>query len=751
MRTSPPTVRGRPDLRFATLVLLAAGACWPLAASGAEGRSRIQVDAELRAELGRLVAQASALGFPDLTGSRLFQGELAIHWRDAGAARERTCAGFHAQLADGSWMVGGLLVLRAHGEVAIDATALKAVDWQQLGHDDSGWLEGGDLLDLEDAGDCREWLPRAGALLAVALSCGVAHLDHLANQVVDDLATADLPWEERPLGILDAEFAPGHWLGVSDWDGGNGDKRARQDPATALRIALALWFRRQLLALPAPFPPLPPAQAQHGALAIIGASALPIAAHLRLLAGRADLAARLAAPAAGPAAPAGPDIADRLAAWRIADALQEDEGRVLNEDLIARYQASDDPDVRRWMPRAEARMAAWSASRFAAGDLAALIAACDRDEVSLRLDQGRPRSIGDQALRAVTSIVEIDARLLAGRDAAAPWTPAERHAVAHGLSAWWSANAGRPLAQLQEAMLPTLPVEAIGHLLVMTERVQRRPLYDRLLAQWAAGPPAGDIEGVLGLAVSDPAMAAMVDAWPVAGAQRIILAAWHTSRGDRAPGLALLDAAIRIPGDDPASLGAMREAVAVCGLDADAATLRRFQLMLAADPLPEAAERLVIASPPYGFSVGDVLWDRMQGGMGASMMFNPGLQILRAALVAQGLADQRTASPRLRALASARYHEDGGGQELAQDLRVCDVAALFAHRILGCYVADAAAEERLSALYWDPARPRAERDATIHGMIAFIRPVLAQGLAQAKLPLAIPGLELKAPGGLGDF
>lgn len=87
-----PHLRGMPDLRLATLLLLAAGACWPLAASGAEGRARIPVDAEQRAELGRLVAQAIALGLPDLSGCRLFQGALAIHWRAAGAPQDlRVC------------------------------------------------------------------------------------------------------------------------------------------------------------------------------------------------------------------------------------------------------------------------------------------------------------------------------------------------------------------------------------------------------------------------------------------------------------------------------------------------------------------------------------------------------------------------------------------------------------------------------------------------------------------------------------
>ncbi len=736
----------------AMLLLLAAGG--PRAAlAGAEHAPT--VDAEQRGALQRIVAQAVGLGFPELSGGRLYQGELTIHWRSAGRTEGKVHDGFHVKLADGGWLVGGVLALRAQDAVAIDAQALKAVDWQRLEHDDSGWLEGGDILELRDDGDCDECLASAGALLAVALSCGVAHVDELAGTVVSDLARAELPWEERTLGMVEERYDPGFWRSMSNLERGAEDQRPRQDAAPALRIALALWFRRQLLPLPAPFTAMPAAQAERAALAIIAAPPPLLAAHLRLMAERARLATVQATPAAGSGPPAPVPVptalATRLLSWRIGAALQEDEGRVISEAQIALHQASDGPEVRRWMPKAGARLAAWSASRFAPADLAALIALCDRDEVSLWLDQGRPRTLGDQALRAVASIVEIDPRLLAGRAAAAPWTASERHAVAQGLQAWWLAHAGRPLAQLQSDMLPTLPVEAIGHLLVMSERAQRRPLLDRLMAQWASGPPAGGIEGVLGVAAGDPAVAAVVDAWPVAGAQRSLLAAWHACRGDHGQASALLDAAIALPSDAPQGLTAMREALAVCGLDLDAATLRRLQLQLAADPLPEASERLIIACPPCGFFASDVLWDRMQGGVGDSMMSNPGLMLLRTALLAQCLADPRAASPHLRAMASAWYLADGRGKELPPDLRVCDVAAIDAHRVLAWFITDAAREESVTALYCDPATPRAARDAIIAGIIAFIRPDLVQHLQQAKLPLAIPGLTLAAPAGLGDF
>lgn len=71
---------------------------------------------------------------------------------------------------------------------------------------------------------------------------------------------------------------------------------------------------------------------------------------------------------------------------------------------------------------------------------------------------------------------------------------------------------------------------------------------------WASGPPAGAVAGVLGVATTDPAFAVLVDSWPVAGAQRAILAAWHACRDDRAPGLALLDAVMPMPADAPAWL-----------------------------------------------------------------------------------------------------------------------------------------------------------------------------------------------------
>ena len=71
------------------------------------------------------------------------------------------------------------------------------------------------------------------------------------------------------------------------------------------------------------------------------------------------------------------------------------------------------------------------------GDLDALVALLADGRPSRWNDFAGPRSVGDNAWRAVTELLKADPRTLAGYPTDHPWTDAERTAAAKAVQAWW--------------------------------------------------------------------------------------------------------------------------------------------------------------------------------------------------------------------------------------------------------------------------------------------------------------------------
>ena len=122
----------------------------------------------------------------------------------------------------------------------------------------------------------------------------------------------------------------------------------------------------------------------------------------------------------------------------------------------------------------------------AIGDLVAL--ASDQ-RVSRWVDQYRVRTVGDNALRALTLRLGCDPRALLGRDIMKPWDAQERAATGQALQAWWQANQDKPLAELIAAALGKMTLPDIARLVGKANETERTRLLTDLAALWQATPP----------------------------------------------------------------------------------------------------------------------------------------------------------------------------------------------------------------------------------------------------------------------
>src|SRR5262249_13251436 len=70
-------------------------------------------------------------------------------------------------------------------------------------------------------------------------------------------------------------------------------------------------------------------------------------------------------------------------------------------------------------------------------DSAALVARVGDERPSRFCDFTGPRTVGDNALRALATLLKADARSLAGHPTDRVWTAAERKSAAAAVQAWW--------------------------------------------------------------------------------------------------------------------------------------------------------------------------------------------------------------------------------------------------------------------------------------------------------------------------
>ena len=436
------------------------------------------------------VEAARVLGFPDLTGAEVTTGELV--------AGNGTWFGPHLHLQDGSWLADGILPMPA-GSVRQGGSPMKPDDGSahvatvRLSAADAARVAANDRL-----GSCGE---HAGFAGYAGIAWWLSGLDPDGRTIIASAAAAEVGDADRPGRMPIAVM--GHT------QSGEGPTVAMPDPTTAVRRTCSRWFReRARLAAD-------DAEAERWASAARSILTEADRSEIGVTVDALVAVRRITVPR--PTAP----LDARLAAW-------PDQGR----------------DQRRGTWEAQAPPVPASLT-----DLDGLIALLSDERPSRWIDQGIPRSIGDNALRAIAELTGVDWRWLVLDDPAVaavaapiksgigeqqrwhrwPWSHAQRQAVATALAAWWSAHrsqgpvtavagviARMPMVQWDDLLqhIPDRFVDATtGAAVAQRIAAWRMPAGDT--GPMMADPPWTVIRACLRWH-GDPAVTAAIGGWPVA-------------------------------------------------------------------------------------------------------------------------------------------------------------------------------------------------------------------------------------------
>jgi len=516
---------------------------------------------EERAACEAVIVQAIAMGFPDLREARFYDGNLVVKIPET----ECSSSGISARLPDRRVVVPGLCAfLRSDVSKTID-TGQRPFD---LRHDllDCPLPDVPDDAELtwrlthfpdEDADRLRaisrlarrldgKWLwynpmtihlQRRGEpeWEVAARSCGV-------NQAIIE---AQDPWwhgSPRPLVLLPASgYSPLTGLGGRSLPI-DGILHA-VPPATALRRFLHEYFREFLLgsgvrldgtlnSIRVEEATLPAGTAVAAATSFLTPGESLQEQELTLLDARQHVPLT-----AAPGAP----LVERLASWEF-DGLWH--GDNWDPPMVLPQLAALERS------RFEARRVQRPAM-FAGTEMDALVHLLDDPRPCRWLDGKTPRTLGDNALRAVACLLGFDPRAVLDRDIAAPWTAEERHATAVALASWWEDNRQKGIPEIQAEVIVTLaPVPALS-MLTRMEETQRLRCFPLLTHAWKKGPTGPvdsmTIQYLLALAGNDSDLVAVLTNWSLHQEGRCAIAVLALREGNTKPFGTLLEAALSDP------------------------------------------------------------------------------------------------------------------------------------------------------------------------------------------------------------
>ena len=537
------------------------------------------IDAAVMARIDAMITSAIANGFPDGTGALLFKGSLVViedkpkdeaeadqpkhaahvvsrHVMRPGANRNEdsehittTYEGLHAKLQDGSYLIGLNHLQKATVGVVINVDKLTPLaptavrTSSKSSHEPSDdelnqfsknfssnqvagmhaamrWSGILESIGYQGSSEMAAVLIRAGVPDAHELIWAEMFRD-MSSQMMTSTQPLYLNQQDAQIGM---EVVSKRMMARYVNPKGGVPEMPKIPDATLdtyLRKGLAQWFKGQIVT---PDSCMTEARAITGLRAILGDAVNPAQREdLRLFDEYAKLPASVTADA---------PVAERLARW---------EPETLPEGMNAEMFAHMDEDSRAQMNYKPA-----SGPAITDADRGALFAALDDVRASGWLDSGfdwsmmgngpTPRTRGENALRALAGQYGFDPRLLVGRDQFAPWDAAERSATATALQTWFKAHSAEPLAQQMKAVVTNLPAGRAAVVITNQPEADRPALVSAVLATWKTtqptGPAADGLGAMLVLAKADPTSAAIVNAWPIAGSNRLLLATWHELHGD---------------------------------------------------------------------------------------------------------------------------------------------------------------------------------------------------------------------------
>jgi hypothetical protein len=792
--------------------------------------SRWTMPEDQRQGLLALVDRAIAAGLPDAKGGALYMGTLLVSRTDEAAPAEAkapglrpgsgplTYKGLHLKLSDGTWVVYLQWVIAGTKDVTVVEKDMEpiAIDQVMERARTEAATKGIDLRPSSQRDDLKifaaDQLPILDAFITMnaiysllndntGMAVPAVHLMRLGMPNAESLALISslrMIWLDDNEGFWSGAPAPLHLLPV-DQAAFNRQRQERfadlhdlrvPDPVPSLRRFLELQFLGQLGSEDPRFRFLPIEQAASAVIAMLDPvdPATPaVTASIIAAKGCVQLPRQ---------APAGADIATRLMSWGGPPAGGQRSGVQLDDATLERYAQLTDEDLAKLSEPIRTAVAAYrQGPRFSAADLGALVSLAGDTRPSRWIDANRGRTVGDNALHVMATVLGCDPRALIHRDVHAPWTDAERIATARDLAAWWTVNQKKEMADLIAGAIDQFPLSDLARLSTRGNAAQRKGFFDLLATTWAGKTaPAGeanDLAKILVAAKGHAGLDAVVAAWPVSGAPDLLLAAWHLLRGDGAPFDALLRGELD-PAPSPTPAGAAAAAAS------SAMKSRRLNSLLAMAyryPNTERLNRLLawfsgpLDAPSHQPWLTGVIQAQWYMGDEISTVWGPNLPWVKSpdaddaaalqalqthaaiplALLGTLLNDQRPAPKELaRQYATGQKQQEqraaapagqaaGVPRQAADDLRVCDIAAvMFGQLMWGLHLDQVLAEDRgrnmkrlmsLQERHLDLTADLTARSAVITDLRRFIAQALPPALKAAGMPEVLPGITDVAAGG----
>ncbi|HEY0909944.1 MAG TPA: hypothetical protein VGD75_06885 [Bradyrhizobium sp.] len=409
-------------------------------------------------QVKQVVASMLAAGFPDAHKAEVYSGKVAVkatfdpakttplpseastmqmtNGEGKGMTYGYAFDGVHFKLSDGSWIIGLSYHFAPGPADSVDVSGARKINLSTLSadaiaahptnaeKDAAKWL-------AQTAPEQREQAKRTLNRLAPVLNYLRLDLNRLAPAAVLltsagwadgpalSLAIADQRarsyWQMRPWTFPDALFDPtgAYPTAKADeaaWQKANPQFKS-EAPDVALRRSLFRWCRAQIM--------LPDREDAMLPLSV-AAAASKAAVDPKDPQGNAARIDALAAGAKLPVEPAeNADLAARLQSW---------EGNPRQPKMVVSGGGAS---------IATSFSAPAPAYAPAKTDLDALVALLADERPSRFFDFSGPRTLGDNAWRALAVLLKDDPRTLAGYPVDHPWTPAERRAAAKAVQQWW--------------------------------------------------------------------------------------------------------------------------------------------------------------------------------------------------------------------------------------------------------------------------------------------------------------------------
>jgi hypothetical protein len=761
-------------------------------------------------EITRLLDAAVKHGFPDAAGASVFQGELKVTGLKDGSHISRsysingrrvrsstqvkdgvtTISGLHLKLSDGRWLANLSQLLPAAGVDAAAATPVALGDFletaRKLAHEAMPEMAERDVEQgLEHFPAAQRpalragmaWMPLfavVGGMDPTTMPPVVLHLIRLgvpgAGSGLVMIAATQSGMrrfqgsdEPQPLLLSTADSERYQRQQMERMQGRMrqaGAKGAGHElelkldklPATVAQT-LSEWFRAGLVT---PTTELPADRALAGLEAMLGADTPPdLREQARLFAARAALPATR---------PADASFALRVALWDRPDPRmgmvsdEDDTGPEMTDEQLAQLPEQYREQLRK---AKEAK-----ANRFTLSDLGALIALTSDTGGSRWLDGENnwmsrgtqtPRTVGENALRIIASLLHADPRVLIGRNPLEPWTRVAQLETATALQAWWKEHAQQPLATIFTGVIPALDAGAAGRLIQAMPEAERAPLIAALVAHWRAHPPltatADELAEALVALPEDPAVAEVVRALPVTGVQRLVLATWHSRHGEERHLDLLLEESLTAashPGEDEDDDAGEDSAVfAIVMRQPSVARVSRLMAGLGGGLDQPATQRILAVGFNFGWTQNPAMTliegtQRRRSGNGDEAV----RRVLQLAL----LGDIRPVPAGmtkvmddhvLLTLGKSNVYLSGGREEsgadakplvLPADLRICDLAAFSA---VGNSWMWGLRDDSGNTPAFDLTQPLAAREAVLNDLRERSRETATKALSAAKLPLTL--------------